>query len=253
MAQSREASGDTAREPMIIEIVTLFPEGISAILGESMLKRAREFGAVEFELIQLRDYATDRHHTVDDRPFGGGPGMVLKAEPIRRCLEDLRRRRPEPDPLVILTSPQGRVLDQSYVEELSTHHRLTIICGHYKGVDQRAIDRFVDVEISIGDYILTGGELPAAVIVDSVVRLLPGVLGDPESARGDSFSRGLLDHPHYTQPADWEGEQVPDVLLSGHHARIEQWRLEKALERTEKRRPDLVDRWKRRREGGEGE
>ena len=171
--------------PMIIEIITLFPEGIGAILNESMLRRAEKAGAVEFELVQLRDFTHDRHSTADDRPFGGGPGMVLKAQPIGEALQHLREKRPDLKPHVILTSPQGRVLTQEIAEELTQRDRLTLICGHYKGVDQRAIDRFVDEELSIGDFILTGGELPAAVIVDSVVRLLPGVL-DRKSTRLNS-------------------------------------------------------------------
>ncbi len=238
---------------MIIEIVTLFPEGIGAILNESMLKRAVAAGSVEFHLIQLRDYATDKHSTTDDRPLGGGPGMVLKAEPIAKALADLREKRPEPKPHVILTSPQGRVLTQEIAEELTQRERLTFLCGHYKGVDQRVIDRFVDEELSIGDYILTGGELPAAVIVDSVVRLLPGVLGDPDSAAGDSFSSGLLDHPHYTQPAEWDGETAPEVLTSGHHANVAKWRLEQRIERTKSLRPDLYQRWLDRQQDGGGE
>jgi len=228
---------------MIIEIVSLFPEGIRTILNESILARAQRFGVVDIDFIQLRDFTEDKHNTVDDKPYGGGPGMVLKADPIAKAFESIEKKRPEPKPFVILTSPQGRTLDQDLVEELSQHDRLTILCGHYKGVDQRAIDRFVDMEVSIGDYIVTGGELPAAVIVDSVVRLLPGVLGDIESARGDSFSSGLLDFPHYTQPAEWRGEKVPDVLASGHHANIAKWQLEQAIDRTKTLRPDLYKRW----------
>ncbi len=232
-----------AQKPLIIEIITLFPEGLKGILGESMLARAQKAGAVEIDYVQLRDYATDKHHTVDDRPFGGGPGMVLKAEPLARALETLNERRPEPEGLVILTSPQGDRFDQAMAEELAGRERLTLICGHYKGVDQRFIDRFVHREVSIGDFILTGGELPAAVIVDAVTRLLPGVLGDPESAESDSFSRGLLDHPHYTQPANWRGEEVPDVLRGGNHALVDDWRHQASLERTTRLRPDLYERW----------
>lgn len=228
---------------MLIEILTLFPDGIEAILAESMLKRAREFGVVETELIQLRDYATDKHGTVDDKPFGGGPGMVLKAQPIADALAEMKTKHPEPEPTVILTSPQGRLFDQALAEELAEKPRLTFICGHYKGVDQRVIDRHVDLEVSIGDFILTGGELATAVMVDAIVRLLPGVLGDPESAAGDSFTRGLLDHPHYTQPQQWDGMTVPEVLTSGHHAKVEAWRQEQAEQRTKGRRPDLYERW----------
>lgn len=232
---------------MIIEIITLFPEGVRAMLSESMPGRAQESGIVEIDLVQLRDYATDKHGTVDDKPFGGGPGMVLKAEPVARALRDLRKRRPDPPPTVLYTSPQGDRFDQAMAEELAKLPRITLLCGHYKGLDQRAIDTLVDREVSIGDYILTGGEPAAVVIADAVVRLLPGVLGDPDSAAGDSFTRGLLDHPHYTQPAVWEGREVPPVLLSGHHAKIEQWRLEQALERTRRRRPELAEEWLRRR------
>ena len=229
--------------PMLIEIVTLFPDGLKAILNESILARAQRFGAVDLEYLQLRDFAEDKHGTVDDKPFGGGPGMVLKADPIEKALDHLLEVRPDPKPMVLFTSPQGRKLDQELAEELAQQQRLTILCGHYKGVDQRLIDRRVDMEVSIGDYILTGGELPAAVMVDTVVRLLPGVLGDPESAAGDSFSRGLLDHPHYTQPASWKGEAAPEVLLSGHHQNVEQWRQEQAVERTRRLRPDLFEKW----------
>lgn len=232
-----------AREPLIIEIITLFPEGLRAILGESMLARAQQAGAVQIEFVQLRDYATDKHRTVDDRPFGGGPGMVLKAEPLARALERLREQRPEPEGLVMLTSPQGDRFDQAMAEELAEQKRLILVCGHYKGVDQRFINRFVHREVSIGDYILTGGELPAAVIVDAVTRLLPGVLGDPESAASDSFSRGLLDHPHYTQPANWRGEEVPEVLRGGNHALVDDWRHQASLARTTRLRPDLYERW----------
>lgn len=228
---------------MTIEIVTLFPDGLKAILNESILARAQRFGAVELEYLQLRDFADDKHGTVDDKPFGGGPGMVLKADPIEKALDHLLEVRPDPKPLVLFTSPQGRKLGQKLAEELAQQQRLTILCGHYKGVDQRLIDRRVDMEVSIGDYILTGGELPAAVMVDTVVRLLPGVLGDPESAAGDSFSRGLLDHPHYTQPATWKGEDAPEVLLSGHHGNVEKWRHEQAVQRTRRLRPDLFEKW----------
>ncbi|MDP8207436.1 MAG: tRNA (guanosine(37)-N1)-methyltransferase TrmD [Candidatus Electryonea clarkiae] len=227
---------------MLIEIITLFPDGIRAMLNESIPARAQRFEAVEIELIQLRDFATDKHHTVDDKPLGGGPGMVLKVEPIANCIRHLRKTRPEPEPYIIYTSPQGRQLDQDLVEELAKKQRLTIICGHYKGLDQRAIDEFIDTEISIGDYILSGGEIPAVAIADSIIRLQPGVLGDAASAMGDSFTRGLLDHPHYTQPAEWEGIKAPDVLLSGHHAKIDEWREKQAVDRTKKLRPDIYEK-----------
>jgi len=228
---------------MIIEIITLFPEGLKAILNESILARAQRFSAVDIEYVQLRDFTDDKHGTVDDKPFGGGPGMVLKADPIDKAFDHLLSKRPQPAPLTLFTSPQGRRLDQPLVEELVQHERLILLCGHYKGVDQRVLDRRIDLEVSIGDYILTGGELPAAVIIDAVVRLLPGVLGDPESAAGDSFTTGLLDYPHYTQPAIWQGESVPEVLISGHHARVEKWRHEQALQITREKRPDLLEQW----------
>lgn len=234
---------------MHIEIITLFPKGLRTMLNESIVARAQRFGKVRLEIVQLRDFATDRHGTVDDKPFGGGPGMVMKAEPVKRALDYLSARRPEPRPLVLYTSPQGQTLTQEMAEELAQVPRLQILCGHYKGLDQRAIDTLVDREISIGDYILTGGEPAAVVIVDAITRLLPDVLGDPESAAGDSFTRGLLDHPHYTQPAEWGGLTPPDVLLSGHHARIEAWRQQQAEERTEHLRPELYRRWKDREQG----
>ncbi len=228
---------------MRIEIVTLFPDGVRAMLNESMTARAQRFGVADIEVINLRDFATDKHKTVDDKPFGGGPGMVLKAQPMADALRYLKDQRPEPQPLVLYTSPQGDMFDQAIAEELATHERIILLCGHYKGLDQRAIDTLVDREVSIGDYILTGGEPAAAVITDAVVRLLPGVLHDPESAEGDSFTRGLLDHPHYTQPQEWEGLTVPEVLVSGHHAKIDEWRLAQAEERTKALRPELYERW----------
>ncbi len=231
---------------LLVEIITLFPDGIRAMLNESMLARAQRFGAFELDLIQLRDYATDKHGIVDDKPFGGEPGMVLKVGPVARCLRSLKENRPEPEPFVIYTSPQGKKLDQGLAEELAEKPRLTLLSGHYKGLDQRAIDKFVNLEVSIGDYILTGGEAPAVVITDAVVRLLPGVLGDPESGKGDSFTTGLLDYPHYTQPAEWEGLAVPEVLTSGHHANIEKWRQEQAIDATKKLRPDLYKEWLKR-------
>lgn len=228
---------------MIIEIITLFPDSVQAMLDESMLERAQRFGKVDFDVVQLRAYATDKHGTVDDKPFGGGPGMVLKAEPLARALKDLLNKRPQPQPLVLYTSPQGRIFHQAMAQELAKVERLTLVCGHYKGLDQRAIDTLIDGEVSIGDYILTGGEPAAVVIVDAVTRLLPGVLGDFGSAEGDSFTRGLLDHPHYTQPAEWQGLKVPDVLTSGHHARVNEWRQQQAVERTRALRPDLYEKW----------
>jgi len=228
---------------VFIEIITLFPDSLRTAINESILLRAQRFGAVDFNIVQLRDYALDKHHTVDDKPFGGGPGMVMKTDVVARALHDLREKRKDPEPYVIFTSPQGKRLDQALVEELATKERLIILCGHYKGVDERVLESLIDMQISIGDYVLTGGEIPALVISDAVVRLLPNVLGDPDSAAGDSFSSGLLDHPHYTQPVVWEGKEVPEVLLSGHHAKIAKWRFEQAIERTKRLRPDLYDTW----------
>ncbi len=228
---------------MLIEIITLFPDGLRAMLDESIVARAQRMGAIQLELVQLRDFTNDKHRTVDDKPFGGGPGMVLKADPVAKALDHLIDTRPEPKPLIISTSPQGKQLTQELVENLATRDRIQIICGHYKGLDQRVIDSRVDLEISIGDYILTGGEPAALVIADAVSRLQKGVLGDPESAETDSFTRGLLDHSHYTQPASWEGMDVPDLLLSGHHARIAEWRKQETIVKTKKLRPDIYEKW----------
>ncbi len=204
---------------------------------ESIIKRAREAGLVEIMLHDLRDFTTDKHRQVDDAPFGGGAGMVLKPEPLIRAVETVKGDDPA---LVILTAANGEPFRQATAHEFSRWERLVILCGHYKGVDQRVIDGWVDREISIGDFILTGGELPAMVLVDAVVRLLPGALGDKTSAETDSFEDGLLEEPLYTRPAEYRGLGVPEVLLSGHHARIEQWRREKRLQRTRERRSELL-------------
>lgn len=202
-----------------------------------MLKRAREKGLAELEAVDLRRWATGKHRTTDDAPYGGGPGMVMKIEPIHRALQELRGEGTR----VVLMSPQGRRFDQSVAEEYAKQKHLVIICGHYEGVDQRVADHLVDEEISIGDYVLTNGALAALVVTDAIVRLLPGVLGDAESAVHESFSTGLLDHPHYTRPEVYEGWSVPQMLLSGNHAAIEKWRRERAEEATRKRRPDLLE------------
>ena len=234
---------------MKIDILTLFPEICRAPLNESMMKRAQESGALELHLHNLRDWTTDRHHVVDDAPFGGGQGMVMKAEPIFAAVEELKKtsnaQRPTPNievqrPKVIMMSPAGRKLDQKMAAEFSGESHLIIICGHYEGVDQRVIDHLVDDEISIGDYVLTNGAIAAVVFVDAVVRLLPGVLGDEQSAADDSFSEGLLEGPQYTRPADFRGWKVPDVLLSGNHGEIASWRKEQGKQRTQRNRPDLL-------------
>jgi tRNA (guanine37-N1)-methyltransferase len=226
---------------MRIDIVTLFPNAFSGPLDESMIRIARERNLVEIGIINLRDYTHDRHRTVDDRPFGGGPGMVLKPEPIFECVEDIRKECSR----VILTTPQGRLLNQALARELSKEKHLIMICGSYEAVDQRVRDTLVDDEISIGDYVLTNGSLPAMVLTDCVVRLIPGVLGDAESVEFESFTENLLDYPHYTRPEVYRGIPVPEVLLSGNHQVIAQWRRRKALERTMEVRPELLSESKK--------
>ncbi len=225
---------------MRIDVVTAFPEMLNAVFGESILKRAKEKNIVSIHLWDLRRFARDKHKTVDDYPYGGGAGMVMKPEPIFRAIDAIWKEIPEGAP-ILLMSPQGERFSQTMAAELAGMENLVFICGHYRGVDERVIETLVTREISIGDYILTGGELPAAVIADAVVRLQPGALGDMESAAGDSFSNSLLDYPHYTRPEEYRGMKVPEVLLSGHHARIEKWRTERAFEKTTKKRPDLLE------------
>jgi len=222
---------------MRIDILTLFPEMFAGPLSESMIKRARERGLVNLRLHDIRDFAHDRHRTADDRPFGGGPGMVLKPEPIFECFETVV---PEGTPLIYMT-PQGRPFTQAKAVELAGRGSFALLCGHYEGVDERVREALVAEEISIGDYVLTGGELPAMVLVDAVVRLVPGVLGDEESARQESFSQKILDCPHYTRPESFRGRRVPEVLLSGNHGEIARWRREQAEKRTRERRPDLTN------------
>ena len=225
---------------MRFDILTLFPEMLAPVLGTSMLRIAREKGVAEYVLHDFREFAKGFHRKADDRPFGGGPGMVLKPEPIFECLDSIFDES-TPRPPIILLSPQGERHDQDLAVELSRESRLVLICGHYEGFDQRIVDGLDAREISIGDYVLTGGELPALVLVDSVVRLLPGVLGDADSARYESFSDGLLDHPQYTRPVEYRGMTVPEVLRSGDHAKIAAWRREQAEKRTRERRPDLFE------------
>ena len=231
---------------MRIDIITLFPEMCESFLNESVIGRARKKGAVEFECHQLRDYAFDKHKRVDDSTYGGGMGMLMKAEPIALCFEDICRKL-EKRPHFIYMSPKGKVLTQERVKELSELENIVILCGHYEGVDQRVIDEYVDEEISIGDYVLTGGEIPAMAIVDSITRLLPGVINE-ESHREDSFkqdvmnNRYLLDYPTYTQPRVFRGMEVPEVLLSGNHQEINKYREEKRQELTNKKRPDLLNK-----------
>ena len=224
---------------MKIDVLTLFPEMFDGVFGSSILKRAEEKKAVSYQVVNFRDYSDNKHNTVDDYPYGGGAGMVLKPQPIFDAVSALSEN-PQSRPRVILLCPQGERHTQKKAEELSAEEHLIFICGHYEGYDER-IREIVTDEISIGDFVLTGGELGAMVVVDSVVRLLPEVLGKEESHLMDSFSTGLLEHPHYTRPADFRGLKVPDVLLSGNHKHIEEWRIKESLRRTWQRRPDLFE------------
>jgi len=219
-----------------INILTLFPEMFSGFFDESIMKRAIKNKLIEVNLINIRDYANDKHQIVDDSPFGGGPGMVLKIEPLSKALELLKNSK------VIYTSPQGKTLNQKIVNELFQEKEISIIAGRYEGIDERIIEKYVDMEISIGDFVLTGGEIPTMVIIDAVSRLIPGVLGNKASYEEDSFYNGLLDHPQYTRPAIYENKKVPDILLSGNHAKIDEWRLKQSLKRTKQRRPDLLEK-----------
>jgi tRNA (guanine37-N1)-methyltransferase len=228
---------------MKIDILTLFPEICRAPLSESIMKRAQENGIVDLRIHNLRDWTTDKHRVVDDAPFGGGQGMVMKPEPIFAAVEELKNRESRIEnqkSKIVLMSPAGRRFDQELAQELSLEPHLIIICGHYEGVDHRVIEQLIELEISIGDYVLTNGAVAAVVLVDAVVRLLPGVLGDEQSAADDSFSSGLLEAPQYTRPADFRGWKVPDILLSGNHAQIAKWRREQAIRRTRENRPDLL-------------
>jgi tRNA (guanine37-N1)-methyltransferase len=239
---------------MRIDIVTLFPEICRAPLGESMMKRAQEKRIVDLHIHNLRDWTTDKHHVVDDCPFGGGQGMVMKPEAIFAAVEDLKEQtlniqRPTSNaqskikpqtPKIILMSPAGRRFDQQMAQQLSREPHLIIISGHYEGVDHRVIEHLIDLEISIGDYVLTNGAIAAVVLVDAIGRLLPGTLGHEQSAADDSFSNGLLEAPQYTRPADFRGWKVPEILLSGNHAEISKWRREQAIKRTRENRPDLL-------------
>lgn len=224
---------------MRIDIITIFPEMFTGPFSHSIIKRAVDKGITNIHLHDLRDYSTDKHKSVDDYAFGGGAGMVMRVEPISRCIEKLKGER-EYDDCIFLT-PDGERLDQGMANQLSLQKNLMMLCGHYKGVDERIRELYITREISIGDYVLSGGELGAAVLVDSIVRLIPGVLGDETSALSDSFQDKLLSPPVYTRPREFKGLTVPDILLSGHQARIDQWRMEKALERTRERRPDLLE------------
>jgi len=225
---------------MRIDILTLFPNMFTGVINESILKKAQELGKVQYHITNFRDFSTDKHQTVDDYPYGGGAGMVLKPEPIFLAVEHIKNVTTS-SPRVILLCPQGERYTQKKAEQLAKEKHLLFICGHYEGYDERIREDLVTDEISIGDFVLTGGELAAMVVVDSIVRLLPGVLGNEDSPVLDSFSTGLLEHPHYTRPAEFRGMQVPDVLLSGNHKLIDEWRRKQSLKRTLERRPDLLE------------
>ena len=224
---------------MRIDLITLFPEMCEAVMGESIVGRARGAGFLEVFCHQLRDYAFNKHNRVDDSPYGGGMGMLLQAEPIALCFEDVCRQAGT-RPHFIYMSPQGKVLTQERIKELAQYDNICILCGHYEGVDERVLDEYADEQISIGDYVLTGGELPALVLADSISRMLENVLPNDEAKELESHYNGLLEYPQYTRPYEWHGEKVPDILLSGHHANIDKWRHEKALETTLKKRPELL-------------
>lgn len=229
---------------MHFDVFTILPEIFPPYLESSILKRASERGLISVRVHNIRDYTHDKHHTTDDTPYGGGGGMVMKPEPVFEAVESvLGFTSPQTQPVtfpVILLTPQGRVFTQRVAEELSRHERVALICGRYEGVDERIREKLVTDEISVGDYVLTGGELPALTLIDAVARLLPGVLGDPTGAEDDSHAMGLLEYPHYTKPPEFRGMKVPEVLQSGNHAKIEQWRREQALLRTLKKRPDML-------------
>jgi tRNA (guanine37-N1)-methyltransferase len=224
---------------MRIDILTIFPGMFRGPFEESIVKRAMDKGLVQIFLHDIRDYTSDKHRTVDDYPFGGGQGMLMKPEPLFAAVEDVQGQAPERGPIVLLT-PQGRLFNEEVAVELARHDRLIIICGHYEGVDARVHEHLATDEISIGDYVLSGGELAAMVVVDAVVRQIPGALGSPLSSADDSFARGLLEYPHYTRPADFRGMGVPEVLLSGNHGEIARWRRQQSLLRTARLRPDLL-------------
>lgn len=227
---------------MRIDIATLFPEMCESVLSESIIGRARKAGAIEIHCHNIRDYTTDKHHRADDTPYGGGMGMVMKAEPIYRCWQAVCEALGQ-KPYSIFLSPQGHVLTQAKTVALSQRENLFLLCGHYEGVDQRVLDKIIDEEISIGDYVLTGGELPALVLTDAIARMCPNVLSSSLCFEEESHWNGLLEYPQYTKPETWENESVPSVLLSGHHLKISQWRTQESLRVTQEKRPDLYQAW----------
>lgn len=224
---------------MRFDIITVLPDLLESPFAHSILQRAKNKGLAEIHVHNLRDYSTNRHKSVDDYPYGGGSGMVLQIEPFAKCIEQLQAERNYDE--IIYMTPDGETFNQDIANGLSTKRNMMILCGHYKGIDQRIRDIYVTKEISVGDYVLSGGELPAAIVTDAIIRLIPGVLSDETSALSDSFQDGLLDAPIYTRPADWKGHKVPDILLSGHEAKIAAWKDEQQLKRTQERRPDLLN------------
>ena len=235
------SSDDHPLSSFCVNVVTLFPEFILQAVGHSILGRAITAGIIDVRVINPRDYATNKHKTVDDYPFGGGAGMVMKTEPLVAAIEASRESGPTDIPIIFM-SPAGSTLTQKIAAELSQLNGMTLVCGHYEGIDERVREHWIDRELSIGDYVLTGGEPAAMVVIDAVCRLIPGVLGNDESPADESFSAGTLEYPHFTRPSDFRGHKVPDILLSGHHAKIEDWRRTQALVRTRSRRPDLWER-----------
>jgi tRNA (guanine37-N1)-methyltransferase len=225
---------------MKIYVITAFPQFFKSPLETSILKKGIEKCKIYVEIVDLREFSTEKHKKVDEYPYGGGPGMVLMVEPIFNAISKIKEKNQNSKIKIILVSPQGEKLNQSKIRELSKEEILIIICGHYKGVDER-VKRFIDEEISVGDYILSGGELPSLIIIDSITRIIPGVIGDIDSANSDSFETGLLDHPHYTKPRDFKGEKVPEILLSGNHKEIEKWRKRMSYINTTKNRSDLLE------------
>ena len=233
---------------MVFDIMTLFPDLVNYVLGESIIGRAQKSGAIEVCCHNIRDYSEDKHRRVDDTPYGGGKGMLMAAPPIYNCYESIMNDRKDITGTrkVVYMSPAGKILDHKIAAELAECEHLVILCGHYEGVDRRIIDEIVDEEISIGDYILTGGEIPACILVDSVARLVDGVLSAPECYLDESITGGLLEYPQYTRPYEFHGVKVPDVLISGHHENIDKWRKERSIELTKERRPDLLEKYERR-------
>ena len=231
---------------MRFDIMTLFPDLVDTVLGESIIGRAQKSGAITVKTHNIRDYSEDKHRRVDDTPYGGGKGMLMMAPPIYDCYSSIiESSEPDASRRVVYMSPAGAIFNQQKAEELAKYDQLIILCGHYEGVDQRVIDEIVDEEISIGDFVLTGGELPACIVTDSVARIVDGVLSDPECHMKESISSGLLEYPQYTRPYDFHGTVVPDVLISGNHQKIDEWREEQALLKTKRRRPDLAEKYRK--------